>query len=90
MTGKRGPVAGSEQARRGGQVVRDKYGPAFYAQIGKKDSETVKQRGPAYFAEIGRKGGESTKREHGFAFYSRIGKVGGEAGKRDKKGQPSA
>jgi hypothetical protein len=30
-----GPVAGSEQARRGGQAVKEKYGPAFFAQIGK-------------------------------------------------------
>lgn len=56
MTGKRGPVAGSEQSKRGGQAVREKYGPAFFAQIGKKGGETMRQRGPDYFAEIGRKG----------------------------------
>ena len=82
MTSKRGPVAGTEQAKRGGQAVREKYGLDFYARIGKKGGETVKQRGPDFYAAIGRKGGESTKREHGVAFYSRIGKVGGQAGKR--------
>ena len=90
MSTKRGPVAGTEQAKRSGQAVREKYGPEFYARIGKKGGETVKQRGPDYFAEIGRKGGEATKRSHGFDFFSRIGKVGGEAGKRGQKEQPTA
>ena len=89
MTHKRGPVAGTEEARHGGQAVRAKYGPDFFARIGKKGGETMKQRGPAYFAEIGRKGGESTKRTQGAAHYSRIGKAGGAAkGSRNK--QPSA
>lgn len=90
MTTKRGPAAGTEKAKHGGQAVREKYGPDFYARIGKKGGETVKQRGPAFFAEIGRKGGEATKRSQGVEFYSRIGKAGGEAGRRERKGQPSA
>ena len=90
MTSKRGPVAGTEEAKRGGQAVREKYGHDFYARIGKKGGETVKQRGPAFFAEIGRKGGETTRRSHGVAFYSRIGKAGGEATRRGRTKQPSA
>lgn len=90
MTSKRGPDAGSEKAKRGGQAVRDKYGSDFYSRIGKKGGETVKQRGPDFYAEIGRKGGEATKRSLGVEFYSRIGKAGGEAGRRGKKEQPSA
>lgn len=86
MTSKRGPVAGSEQAKRGGQAVKATYGPDLYARLGKKGGETVRQRGPDYFAAIGRKGGEATKRSYGAAFYSRIGKVGGEAGRRERKG----
>jgi general stress protein YciG len=67
------------------------YGPDFFARIGKKGGEAMKQgHGAAYYAEIGRKGGESTRRTRGFDFYSRIGKVGGQAGKRGGKGQPSA
>lgn len=89
MTSKPGPVAGTEQARRGGLVVKAKYGPDFYARIGKQGGEKMKQRGPAFFAEIGRKGGEATKRAHGFDFYSRIGKAGGEATKRGRNKQPS-
>ena len=90
MTTKRGHAAGTEQAKRGGNAVKAKYGSDFYARIGKKGGESVKRRGPEFYAEIGRKGGESTKRSHGFDFYSRIGKVGGEAGKRGKKEQPTA
>ena len=89
MTSKRGPVAGSEQAKRGGQAVRDKYGSAFFAQIGKKGGAAMKQRGPAYFAEIGRKGGEATKQKHGSELYTRAGKAGGAAKKRGKTEQPS-
>ena len=31
---RRGPRAGSENARRGGMAVREKYGPEFFAKIG--------------------------------------------------------
>ncbi len=53
MTSKRGPTAGTEEARRGGQAVKAKYGPDYFARIGQKGGETVKQRrGPAFYAEI--------------------------------------
>ena len=44
MSNKRGPAAGTEEAKRGGQAVRAKYGPDFYSRIGKKGGDTVKQR----------------------------------------------
>ena len=90
MSTKRGPVAGTEVAKHGGQAVKAKYGPEFFARIGKKGGATMKQRGPDYFAEIGRKGGEATKQKHGSALYARAGKAGGEAKKRGKQEQPSA
>jgi general stress protein YciG len=82
-TGKRrGPVPGSEQARRGGSAVREKYGVEFYARIGKQGGTAVKQkRGPDFYSEIGHKGGAATAAKHGTEFYSRIGKKGGERGR---------
>lgn len=77
---KRGPVAGTAEARRGGQAVRAKYGQEFYSRIGKKGGETVRrEHGPDFYAEIGRKGGETTKRRQGAEFYAQIGKKGGQA-----------
>lgn len=80
---KRGPVAGTEEARRGGQAVRARYGQEFFARIGKKGGETVRrEHGSAFYAEIGKKGGESTKRRQGSAFYQAIGKKGGQANRK--------
>jgi general stress protein YciG len=79
---RRGPEPGSQNARHGGQAVREKYGPEFYSRIGKKGGEAVKaKRGSVFYAEIGKKGGESTKRTQGPEFYSQIGKKGGERGR---------
>jgi hypothetical protein len=41
MTRKRGPVADTEHARRGGQAVRAKHGPDFSARIGKRGREMM-------------------------------------------------
>src|SRR5690349_9975467 len=77
---KRGPVAGTEEARRGGEAVRKKYGREFYSRIGKKGGDTVRrQHGPDFYANIGRKGGESTKARQGNEFYARIGQKGGKS-----------
>ncbi|MEO7002546.1 MAG: hypothetical protein ABI068_12080 [Ktedonobacterales bacterium] len=79
---KRGPVAGTAEARRGGQAVAAKYGREFYSQIGKKGGDTVRrEQGSEFYAQIGKKGGESTKRNQGPDFYARIGKKGGESNK---------
>ncbi len=77
---KRGPVAGTEEARRGGRAVREKYGAEFFARIGKKGGDTVRrQHGSEFYTEIGRKGGETTKKRRGSAFYATIGKKGGQS-----------
>jgi len=78
---KRGPERGSLKAKRGGQAVREKYGPAFYSKLAKAVKTVKEKRGPKFYAEIGKKGGESTKRHQGSEFYSRIGKKGGEHGR---------
>ena len=76
---KRGPVAGTEEARRGGEAVRKKYGREFYSRIGKKGGDTVRrEHGSEFYAEIGRKGGEQTKNRQGSEFYARIGRIGGQ------------
>jgi general stress protein YciG len=53
------PGLAREAGRRGGETVKNRYGPSFYQSIGKKGGETVKrERGTEFYAEIGRKGGE--------------------------------
>lgn len=75
---KRGPVAGTDEARRGGEAVREKYGHDFFSKIGRIGGRTVaKQHGSDFYAQIGKKGGESTKRNQGAEFYARIGRKGG-------------
>jgi general stress protein YciG len=75
-----GGMTVAEAGRKGGQAVRDKYGPGFYEAIGKKGGEAVKaERGHAFYEEIGKKGGEAVKAERGHAFYEEIGKKGGES-----------
>src|SRR5579884_2714894 len=78
QAGKRGPTAGTAEARRGGEAVRAKYGKEFFSKIGKKGGDTVRrEHGSEFYAEIGRKGGETTKARQGADFYARIGKKGG-------------
>ena len=53
------PELAREAGRKGGETVKNRYGPSFYQSIGKKGGETVKrERGTEFYAEIGRKGGE--------------------------------
>ena len=53
------PELAREAGRKGGEIVKQRYGQAFYQEIGRKGGETVKRsRGPEFYAEIGRKGGE--------------------------------
>ena len=48
----------AEAGRKGGQVVKQKYGPEFYGQIGKKGGSTTKAKyGPDHYSQIGRRGG---------------------------------
>lgn len=77
-TRKRGPRAGSENARRGGMAVREKYGHEFFARIGAKGGKTVRERcGPEFYATIGRMGGLTTRKNLGVKHYEQIGRMGG-------------
>lgn len=67
MAGKKpGPNKGDprqiEAGRRGGLIVKEERGSAFFAQIGSKGgSSTLRKHGEAHFAELGRKGGKAPK-----------------------------
>ncbi|HEU5440569.1 MAG TPA: hypothetical protein VFU88_14890 [Ktedonobacterales bacterium] len=86
---RRGPRAGSENARRGGMAVREKYGAEFFAKIGSKGGRTVRERrGPEFYASIGRIGGETTRDTLGPEHYERIGRLGGlRARRREREAQ---
>jgi uncharacterized protein len=86
---RRGPRAGSENARRGGMAVREKYGPEFFARIGSKGGKTVREkRGADFYASIGRMGGQTTRNTLGVEHYERIGRMGGlRARRREREAQ---
>ena len=89
---RRGPRAGSENARRGGMAVREKYGPEFFAKIGAKGGRTVRERrGPDFYATIGRLGGQTTRDTLGVEHYERIGRMGGlRARRREREARETA
>jgi uncharacterized protein len=69
----------AEAGRKGGQVVKAKYGAEFYGTIGKKGGSTTKTKyGPEHYSQIGRRGGQTTSERHGPSFYEEIGKKGGQ------------
>src|SRR5437588_8099243 len=62
--------------RRGGEVVKERYGSEFYREIGEKGGGTVKERyGTEFYSEIGKRGGETVKHERGAEYYATIGKT---------------
>ena len=70
----------SQAGRRGGEVVKERYGTEFYREIGEKGGGAVKERyGSEFYSEIGRRGGEIVKQERGTEYYSTIGRKGGES-----------
>jgi uncharacterized protein len=70
----------SQAGRRGGEVVKERYGSEFYREIGEKGGGAVKDRyGTEFYSEIGKRGGETVKQERGAEYYSTIGRKGGEA-----------
>jgi general stress protein YciG len=75
---RRGPRAGTENAKRGGMAVREKYGHDFFAKIGAIGGKKVRERrGPDFYADIGRIGGQRTRETLGIEHYERIGRMGG-------------
>ncbi len=75
---RRGPRAGTESARRGGMAVREKYGQAYFAQIGSRGGKSASaQHGSDFYAGIGHVGGSKTRDRLGIAHYERIGRMGG-------------
>ncbi|MBA2287586.1 MAG: ISAs1 family transposase [Ktedonobacteraceae bacterium] len=86
MAATRGPIPGSEQAKHGGQTVRDRHGSDFYARIGKKGGQTVRDRyGSEFYRRIGTQGGQATKTRHGSTFYGEIDKKGGAWSRRNQE-----
>lgn len=76
--GKRGPRAGSANARHGGMAVKAKYGDDFFKQIGSKGGTRVRQNhGSDFYTKIGKMGGSTTRDKFGSAHYERIGHLGG-------------
>jgi hypothetical protein len=76
--GSRGPLPGTESARKGGLALRVRYGEAHFARMEAKGGQRVRdERGPAFYAQIGRLGGSATRDRHGLEYYSRIGRQGG-------------
>lgn len=52
-----------EAGKKGGDIVKSKYGPHFYKEIGRKGGESTKRRhGSAFYETIGHKGGQRSKR----------------------------
>ena len=52
-----------EAGKKGGDVVKSKYGAEFYVEIGRKGGESTKRRyGSQFYEAIGHKGGQRMKR----------------------------
>lgn len=76
------PMSTVEAGRKGGSVVRDKYGGEYYRQIGKKGGTALKEkRGSEYYRQIAQKGGQANVTKYGPAHFSEMGKKGGNATK---------
>ena len=72
-----------EAGQKGGETVKQKYGPEFYEEIGRKGGLATKQaHGHEFYEQIGKKGGkkggEATRDRYGPNFYERIGQKGGQ------------
>ena len=63
MNNDAGGMTVREAGKKGGDVVKTKYGPEFYVEIGRKGGESTKRRhGSQFYEEIGHKGGQRVKR----------------------------
>ena len=51
-----------EAGKKGGDIVKTKYGPQFYSEIGRKGGESTKRRhGSRFYEAIGQRGGQRSK-----------------------------
>src|SRR5258708_27975733 len=76
------PMSTTEAGRKGGSVVRDKYGEDYYRRIGKKGGTALKQkRGSEYYRAIARKGGQANVDKYGTSHFSEMAKKGGNSTK---------
>lgn len=78
-----GGMSVREAGQKGGETVKQKYGPEFYEQIGRKGGLATKEaHGHQFYEQIGKKGGkkggEATRDRYGPHFYERIGQKGGQ------------
>ncbi len=74
-----GEMSVREAGKKGGNTVRDRYGPGFYEAIGRKGGQATRQRhGVEFYESIGQKGGRVVKEKYGADFYEEIGHKGGQ------------
>jgi uncharacterized protein len=83
QTKRSGGMSVREAGQKGGETVKQKYGPEFYEQIGRKGGLATKlAHGHEFYEQIGKKGGkkggEATRDRYGPNFYERIGQKGGQ------------
>lgn len=51
-----------EAGKKGGEIVKTKYGAKFYAEIGRKGGKSTKRRhGSQFYEAIGHRGGQRAK-----------------------------
>jgi general stress protein YciG len=74
-----GEMSVREAGKKGGDTVRDRYGPSFYEEIGRKGGQATRERhGAGFYEAIGQKGGKVVKEKYGADFYEQIGHKGGQ------------
>jgi len=74
-----GEMSVREAGKKGGDTVRDRYGPGFYEEIGRKGGQATRERhGAGFYEAIGQKGGKVVKEKYGADFYEQIGHKGGQ------------
>ncbi|HLV98728.1 MAG TPA: hypothetical protein VKT82_08645 [Ktedonobacterales bacterium] len=73
------PTTLMEAGKRGGGKVKEKYGHAYFVDLGKQGGAALKDQhtDDQYYAELGMLGGRTVKEQRGSAFFSAIGKKGG-------------
>lgn len=73
----------TEAGRKGGELVKERYGKKFYHRIGLRGGGVVaKKYGKDYFAAIGKEGGSALVEKHGTEHMAAIGRIGGKQPKK--------